>query len=200
MIKVVITGRMGAGKSQVLRFVAKQGLPVFKADQMVKNLISKENPCYRELKSVFGKDFLLKNGEVDLKSLSQEVFSDSKKLQNLEKILHLRVGEKWKNFVEIQKKKSCHFVFCEIPLFKKGIPRDQFDFIILVTASDDLKLKRLIQKGMTKKEVEARWNHQMLESDFFQSAHFVIQNSGHLKDLELKASKMLEFLKDRIKK
>ena len=197
---VALTGRIGAGKSEVLKRMQENKQPVFEADRVAKSFLSQKSSCYSRLKSLFGEACLLENGEFDVKALAQEVFSDNSKLKAMEDIIHPEVRKKWNEFLEIKERKLHSFAFCEIPFFKKGIKTEEFDFVILVVASEDLMLKRLNQKGVSKKEAESRWKSQMLDSDFLDSADFIIKNEGSLEDLNVKVDKVLKDLKDKITK
>ena len=200
MIAVALTGRMGAGKSEALKRIQENKHPVFEADRVAKSFLSQRSSCYPRLKSLFGEACLLENGEFDVKTLAQEIFSDNNKLKAMESIIHPEVKKKWSEFLEIKSRELYPFAFCEIPFFKKGIKTEGFDFVILVVAPEDLMLKRLIQKGISKKEVESRWKNQMLDSEFLDSADFIIKNEGCLEDLNAKVDQVLKKLKDKVRK
>lgn len=200
MIRVAITGNMGSGKSEVLRLLKQDQNLVFEADQVAKKLLLKGSPVYSELRTHFKSNHLLDNGDFDTKSLAREVFSNKKKLKILESILHPEVWRNWEEFIKKKRSKLYPFVFFEIPLFKSGFSKEQFDFIVLVKSSDALKLKYLSHKGITKPEAEMRWKNQIPDLDFLSSAHFIIENESDLNSLKTKVDDLLLFLKKNVKK
>src|SRR5690606_1255831 len=71
-------------------------------------------------------------------------------------------------------------------IFEWGMERE-FDAVILVTAPEDLRLRRAMERdGLSREEAEARIRSQMPESEKISKATYVIENAGTEEDLEAK--------------
>ncbi len=194
MVTVLITGRMGSGKSQILDFIKSKGYNVFEADHFVRDLLESQSPCFKTLVDLLGPSFLAK-GSFDRRILAQELFQNTDKLKEVEKVIHPLVQEGFKNFVEEQKKKGKEVVFYEMPLLSREAIQDRFDYVILARCPKKLSLKRLKKKGFKEREIYLRWNNQAEEERVLDLVDFIILNNGDLKFLKQQMEKVLLILK-----
>ena len=149
MIKIAITGNIGSGKSTVTKIVRELGFKVFDSDQEVEKAMTK-----RDLVDKINKEFklkipgLIKRGKIDKIKLGEFVFSNSKELKKLEKIVHPKVWESKEKFFKTNCNESA--VFLDIPLlFEKKLQRN-FDFIIRTYVSSKVQKERVLKrKNMT---------------------------------------------------
>ncbi|MBS3792810.1 dephospho-CoA kinase, partial [Candidatus Bipolaricaulota bacterium] len=85
MITAALTGGIASGKSEVLRVAeAFPEVKTVQADELAKEIYVPENPCYKEVIDIFGSQVLREDGTVDLKKVSEIVFSDPNQLEKLE--------------------------------------------------------------------------------------------------------------------
>ena len=82
MLKVGLTGGIGAGKSTALLIFKSLGVPVYKADDRAKWLINNHPEIIQALSNQFGKEIYI-NGQINAAHLSNIVFKDSEKLKIL---------------------------------------------------------------------------------------------------------------------
>ena len=146
MIKIAITGKIATGKSTISKIIKDMNYKVFEADLIVKELIKEKEIKKRVitifLKEVFG--LILPNGEINLDLLGKHVFSNTKSLVNLEKILHPRIKRKERSF--IKKYKNEKFLFFDIPLlFEKGIYKD-YKYIIYTKVDFKIQKERALKR------------------------------------------------------
>jgi len=86
VLKLGLTGEIAAGKSVVSRILREQGIFVVSADEIGRRLLL--SPTIKEkLVAILG-DSILENGEINHKKVAKIVFSEPKKLKELEAILH----------------------------------------------------------------------------------------------------------------
>ena len=71
---IAVTGRMGSGKSEVLGFLQKKGYCTLKADELAKSFLLPDSPCFKDLKALFGVEFLTAKEGFCPQSLGEEVF------------------------------------------------------------------------------------------------------------------------------
>ena len=106
-----ITGGVGAGKSAILAHLAsKSGIRVMLADEIAHDLMQPGTECFQKLKEKFaGDDIYQPDGSFDRAQLAAVIFSDDRKREELNAIVHPAVqgicsaaerdrGTGWKTF------------------------------------------------------------------------------------------------------
>ena len=138
-MKVGITGSLSSGKSSVVKILSKNKKLRFSADEVVKNLYFNHS-----FKKKIKKKFKIKKKnikeEIKLKLLNNEI-----SLKDLSKLIHPFVRRKMREFSK--KNKSKKIIFFEIPLLIESKLTNFFDYIILVAASRQKRLKRYLKNG-----------------------------------------------------
>ena len=90
-------------------------------------------------------------------------------------------------------------VFVESALIFEAKREESFDHILLITADEELRLKRLIEKeNIDKKEIERRIKNQMAEEEKRKRSDFVIENNGDIADLDKKIDFILMVIKSMV--
>jgi len=168
-----LTGGIGSGKSTIARFFASLGVPVYIADEEAKKILY-EPEVVAELQAAFG-DGVLTNGTPDKAKLAALVFNDATKLQLLNGIIHPRVAEHFKEWVVQNNDKP--FVIKEAAiLFESGSYKD-CDAVILVTAPQEERIKRVMQRdNVTREQVLERIANQWDEQKKAQLSNYIIDN------------------------
>ena len=94
-MKVIgITGGVGSGKSEVLKFLEQEyGAVVCQMDEVAKQIQKKGTQAFSRIVQEFGEQIVGNNGELDRMKLGSCVFADEKKLQRLNDIVHPEVLE-----------------------------------------------------------------------------------------------------------
>jgi len=173
MIKVGLTGNIGTGKSTVARIFESMGIPVYHADVEAKKMLDKES-VKKDLLVKFGLE-IFDDGIVNRQKLANLVFNNSKKLEELNAIIHPLVKE---DLAEFFIENQAHpFVIQEAAiLFETGFNKD-FDKIILVTSPDELANKRvMLRDGISISEVEQRRSNQWSQEKKVGLSDFIINN------------------------
>lgn len=184
VIKVGITGGIGSGKSTVCKMFEKLGIPVYYADERAKYLMQHEHHLIDEIRKTFGAD-IYDNGSLNRKLLSERVFNNSSKLQQLNALVHPAVFRDTEEWVEEQKALKVPYVLKEAALLIESGSYKNLDRLIVVSAPLEIRIKRVIDRDhSTREEILARINHQLPDEDKMKLADYVIENSGDLKYLE----------------
>ena len=183
MIRVAITGNIASGKTQVENILRSLGYKVIDSDKVNHDLITADLEVISEIKSTFGADIFDNNNKISKQKLGELVFSAPHKKKLLENILHKRILKKIQDFFEYNKEEK--LVFAAVPLiFEAGWERE-FDKIIFVSAPEELRLKRLIQRNNYNiKQAKQRIQAQESEENKIKKSDFVIYNDSDLKNLE----------------
>jgi dephospho-CoA kinase len=177
MIKVGLTGGIGSGKSLISKIFNTFSVPVYDSDYETKLLYQADELLKFELIRNFGKEVYLSDGRINREYLGGIVFQDKKKLNELNQLVHPRVKihfEKWLqnliNFKYIIKESAI--------LFESGAYK-QVDKIILVTAPDQVRIRRVIERdSVTESSVLERMNNQFRQNELVNKANFIINNDG----------------------
>ncbi len=177
MIKIGITGSLASGKSTVAKTMSSKKYPLFDADKSVKKIYQSN-----VFKSKIYKKFKLKNKKNIKNKIKKIISSDNKSLRDLEKIIHPIVRRDIKKFTKKNKRKK-YLVF-EIPLLIESKLMKNYDKIIFVNSKKNLRLKRYLKKGKSKRVFNLLNKRQLPPSKKIKFCDYVINNNGSLKLLK----------------
>ncbi len=183
-MKIAITGNIGSGKSTFSKFAEDVKYPVLRADGISKEILSTDNEVRELIIKKFGKQSF-KNGKPDVSYLAAEVFSNPEKLSIIESILHPRVIESIDKSTNILEEKN-RVVFVEAALIYEADMEDMFDYVVLITAQRDLRLKRKISSGISEEDFCKREENQIPEEEKKKRADFIFSNDVSIEDLKMK--------------
>lgn len=195
---VGITGGIGSGKTEVCRILEKEGFTVLYADQIAKDLYTKDKKLSDKIIKAMGKKVLNFKGKISLSKLKKEIFSSESKYKKLTKLVHPAVIANLKKEI---KGMEDHIVLVETALaFESGMDKD-LDYIIMVYANKKNRMSRIrLRDEATFKEIETVMHYQMDEKDKIEKSDFVIVNNRSLEALEAQTifiGKVLKALKKR---
>lgn len=173
-MKIVgLTGGIGSGKSTVARFFTDLGIPVYIADQAAKKLMH-HSPVKDEILELFGAKSYDTSGQLNRKFIAEQVFSAKEKLEQLNAIVHPRVEEDFQKWVASQE--TSYILYEAAILFETGKYKN-FDYCILVVASENERIKRLQKRdSASEREIRQRMQHQWSDARKKKLADTVIDN------------------------
>ena len=180
MLKVALTGGIGSGKSTVAEFFDELGAFVIDSDQLARDVVERGTPGYEAVLAAFGDD-ILTDGEINRAKLAEIVFKDAAARATLESIIHPLVRDAAEKTV--RNLPSDAVVINQIPLLVETDGAKRFDFVITVSADEDVRRRRLIERGMKDYEITKRLAAQVDDAAREAIAHFVIRNSGSIEEL-----------------
>jgi dephospho-CoA kinase len=185
MMVIGLTGGIAAGKSTVARMLQNSNIPVIDADLLAREVTLKNSMGLRKVVAAFGEQFLDSSGELDRKALAAVVFSDHEKLKLLEEIVHpLIEEEKRKALSALEKSHASVVVYMAPLLFEKNIDQD-LDKTLLVTCSDDVRIKRIMNRDqLGEAEARQRISKQWSDEKKAQKASEILENNGNLDSLQ----------------
>lgn len=175
MLVVALTGGIGAGKSTVAQNFAELGALVIDADQLARIAIERGSDGFAEVLLRFGDEIIL-NGDIDRKKLAEIVFSDEAARKDLEKIIHPRVQAIFAEAVADLDHDD--ILIYEIPLLVETDAAEKFDYVITVEADMDIRIARLLKKGLYISQIEKRMAAQATQESREAIADHVIRNDG----------------------
>ena len=175
MSVIALTGGIGAGKSTVAQFFSELGAVVVDADQLARIAIERVSEGFDEVITTFGQS-IINNGDIDRKALAAIVFKDPQAKADLEAIIHPRVQKLFAQAVA-ESDPSIPMIY-EIPLLVETDAAGKFDFVITVEADEELRISRLLSRGMFISDIKARLANQAPAEKRIAIADAVIRNDG----------------------
>ncbi len=176
MYKIGITGGIGAGKSTVARIFEVLEIPVYNADQRAKAIMMDDSGVRKKILNLLGDDSYLQSGELNRKYIADQVFTDSWLLNKLNGIVHPAIEEDYHRWHAQQ---VAPYTMKEAALLFDAGSYLHLDATIVVTASEEVRLNRVIARDKTTMEaVHVRMKEQWPEERRIQLADFIIENDG----------------------
>lgn len=179
--RVGLTGGIGAGKSTVAALLEERGAVVTSADEVARDVVSPGSDGLAAVVAEFGEEVLASDGSLDRSALGRLVFSDDLRRARLEEILlPLIAAEAWARMETVP---AGQVAVYDVPLLVEGQMQDMFDLVVVVEAELELRLKRLVERGMNRDEALARIAVQATDEERRGVADVIVSNSGALEDL-----------------
>lgn len=196
MVKsIAITGGIGCGKSQLRSLLEKLGYPCCNADDLAREILS-DSSVVSSLKQKFGSNIFSSDGALDRVALRHQVFENIEARKALEAITHPAIATLYTKKKEALAAVSnnCWF-FYEAALVFEAKREKEFNAIVVVTAKDDIRIKRLREnRNLAEDVVRKIMSSQILDVEKAKHADVVIDNSGDLNELESQAHALVHML------
>jgi len=197
MLIVGLTGGVASGKTAISRILSEEGAYIIDADQIARELIQPHTPARNELIKVFGKEILGKDGSIHRKKLAAFVFSDPRKRDLLNQIIHPRIKEEMnRRAKEIGQKDPGAIVVIDAALLVELGDHQEMDKLIVVTSTERQQIERLKEReGACEEEARNILSSQMALEEKLKVADFVIRNEGSLEETRRVAKEVFQELK-----
>ncbi len=170
-VRIGLTGSIGMGKTTTARMFADAGVAVFDADAAVHSLYRGE--ALEEVAAAFPDACV--DGTIERDKLSAYVVGNKANLAKLEAIVHPLVRRRQEAFIAAAAAAGAKVVVVDIPLLFETNAQDNFDLIVVVTASASVQRARVLARpGMSEARFEALLRNQVPDRIKRQRADFVI--------------------------
>ena len=186
MKTIILTGLIGSGKSAVGALLRKRGIPVYDSDSRTKRLYSRRPALVRRLEEALGVPIRSGEGKLDRARLAAVIFSDEPARKTLESIVYPAVLQDFLRWRE--KQSGVPFVVLESAIIlSKPIFDGLADAVVAVTAPEEIRLERLIGRGLTEEDARRRMASQCID---LSKADVVIHNDGTLQNLSRRVGRV----------
>jgi dephospho-CoA kinase len=183
MLKVGLTGGIGAGKSEVSRLLVERGAVLIDADRIAREVVAPGTEGLAAVVAAFGAQVLAPDGSLDRPKLGSIVFADPEKLAVLNSIVHPLVGARSRELESAAPEDAV--VVHDVPLLTENGLAALYDVVVVVDASTETQLDRLVRlRGMTESDARARMAAQATREQRREIADVVIDNDVPLPELE----------------
>lgn len=158
-----ITGGIGAGKSTVSNILRSMGYPVYDSDIQARKLQNENLELKQKIQNIFGDNIYNESG-LDRPALSKIVFNNPELLAELNNIVHPVVLSDFEAWLKSNSQAKAVFIESAI-LFESGFNK-QTDKIILVTASEEIRIARVVKRdGISQEQVRERIRRQTSDEE-----------------------------------
>lgn len=183
MLRVGLTGGIGAGKSEVSRRLAAQGAVVIDADLIAREVVAPGTDGLAEVVAAFGPEILATDGSLDRAKLGDLVFADQESLNRLNAIVHPRVAARMRALEEGAGPAA--IVVHDVPLIAENNLASAYDLVVVVDVARRTQLDRVVRlRGMSREQAQARIAAQASREERLAVADIVVDNSGSLAELD----------------
>ncbi len=180
-----ITGGLATGKTTAAEAFAGLGAVVIDADRIVHELTGAGGACVEAVHKAFG-DGVIQDGAVNRAALAKIVFTDRRRLKELEAILHPPVRRLMQaKMKEIKKEDPGQVIVIDIPLLFEAGMEDLVDTSIVVRCDEEQQIARATQSlKIAKQDALLRIQSQMSLAEKVKRADIVIDNTVSKSELK----------------
>jgi dephospho-CoA kinase len=187
MLRIGLTGGIGAGKSAVATTFADCGGVIVDADVIAREVEEPGTEGLAALVEAFGDDILSADGALDRPALAAKAFKDDDARNTLNGIVHPLVGKRREQIIAAVPADAV--VVEDIPLLVESGMAPLFPLVVVVYADAEVRVARLVEhRGMTELDARARIAAQASDDQRRAVADVWLQNSGSLQSLAEQAS------------
>lgn len=197
MLTVGLTGGIASGKSTVAGYLGEFGAVCADADLIAHAALAQGTDVYRQLITHFGSRIQSADGNIDRRRLAEIVFVDPDELEYLNGLVHPVVISEVSDLVSGWRQAAGTGVgIVQVPLLVEAGMTGMFDIIVVVVASPEHQIERLMRAGFTLDEGLARLKSQLPESERLAHADLTLINKGDIDLLKEKTAVLYGKLKD----
>jgi dephospho-CoA kinase len=175
VIVVGLTGSIAMGKSTVAAMFAEFGVPIFDADDAVRDFYARDGS--KLIEAAF--PGVTVSGQIDRQRLGALVLGDADALRQLESLVHPAVANARARFLEHSASEGRRLVIVDVPLLFETGADSSVDLVVVVSAPASVQRKRaLAREGMTDAKLDAILSRQTSDVEKRRRAHFIIDTCG----------------------
>jgi len=172
-IKIGLTGGIGSGKTFIGAIFTKLEIPVFNADHEARKCMSENELLRQDIQDAFG-DNVYNEGLLQNKILADIVFNNNQKLEELNKLVHPVVKQRFDIWCVEQ---TSQIIIKEAAILFESNSHLGLDKVICVSAPEETRIERVINRDNTSREqVLRRIEIQIPQNEKEKLSDFVIIN------------------------
>ena len=184
ILKVAVTGGAGSGKTSVCNRLKELGVKVISADEMAREAVAPGSTAFKKIVQYFGKTVLLSDGTLNRKILRRMITDDDDARLAMERFIHHEIANLILKNVVCAEKEGCRIVVIEVPLLFELDMKEKFDWVVVVSADKELRVKRLMERDQTSRDEAMNLiNVQMTDKEKINRADYVVRNEGSMEKL-----------------
>lgn len=176
MLRIGLTGGIGAGKSAVAQLLSAHGAVIIDVDLLAREVVAAGTDGLRLVVDAFGSDILAADGSLDRARLGRRVFADPDVRSRLNAIVHPLVAQRGAALMAAQPAGAV--VVHDVPLLVENDLAGGYDLVIVVEAAESTRIERLRRRGSAEDDARARMAAQATDAQRRAVADVVLRNDG----------------------
>ncbi|MFC9896020.1 dephospho-CoA kinase [Nocardia sp. NPDC127579] len=177
MLRIGLTGGMGAGKSTVARILAEQGAVIIDSDVLAREVVAPGSEGLAALVAAFGDGILAADGSLDRPALAARAFADDESRATLNSITHPLVGRRTAELIAAAP--SDAIIVQDIPLLVENGLAPLMNLVVVVDVDAETRVRRLVEfRGVPESDARARISAQATDEQRRAVADVLLDNSG----------------------
>jgi len=197
MLRIGLTGGIASGKSTAAARLAELGATVIDHDLLAREAVAPGSDGLARVAAEFGADVVGRDGTLDRSALGAIVFADPEARSRLNAIVHpivLRLADDAEAAVRTDDRGAV--VVHDIPLLVETGQAADFDLVLVVHASEEVRVERLMrERGLSRVQALARIRAQATDEDRLAAATVVLAGGSTVHDLRRQVD---TFWRDRV--
>jgi dephospho-CoA kinase len=197
MLRIGLTGGIASGKSTAAARLAELGATVIDHDLLAREAVAPGSDGLARVAAEFGADVIGRDGTLDRSALGAIVFADPEARSRLNAIVHpivLRLADDAEAAVRTDDRGAV--VVHDIPLLVETGQAADFDLVLVVHASEEVRVERLMrERGLSRVQALARIRAQATDEDRLAAATVVLAGGSTVHDLRRQVD---TFWRDRV--
>ena len=189
---IAITGGIGSGKSTFCSKLKEKGFKIHSSDEQVAKIYKNPEKKFVTYLRTIGLSKSISKKNIDKKIISKIIFENKQIRKKLELYIFKIVRKKRSDFIKKEKQKKTKLIFIDIPLLFENNLEKQFNKVISIIASKQVRLKRLKKtRKMTENQFKNITRSQTSDVIRKKKSDYVIYNNSTLKDYKIKINKLI---------
>ena len=184
-MKVIgVTGGVGAGKSEILTYIAENwDAAVVETDEVGYLVMRPGKSCFAPIVELFGPGILQEDGTLDRAKIAELVFRDKEMLEKLNAIVHPAVKRYIQKAIDRERALDTDIFIVESALLVEDKYNAICDELWYIYADEETRTERLMKnRGYSKEKIQSIFANQLSEDEFSEQCDFEIDNSGDFED------------------
>ncbi|WP_194820321.1 dephospho-CoA kinase [Nocardia sp. XZ_19_385] len=177
MLRIGLTGGMGAGKSTVARILAERGAVLIDSDVIAREVVAPGTEGLAALVAAFGDDILAEDGSLDRPALAARAFADDESRATLNSITHPLVGKRTGELISAAAPDA--ILVQDIPLLVENGLAPLMNLVLVVDVEAETRIRRLVEfRGVSEIDARARISAQATDEQRRAVADVLLDNNG----------------------
>jgi dephospho-CoA kinase len=195
MHSIGITGGVGAGKTEILKYIRRHyKCEIYLADEVANQVKEPGQPCYDQLVALLGKGILAPDGKIDRTAMAARIFIHKSLLDKVNALVHPAVQVYLSEKIRMGRNNpQLELLFIEAALLIEAGYKHQVDELWYIHADESIRRQRLLEdRNYSHERITQIMQQQLEEETFRKECDVVIENNGSLEDCFRQVDRRLE--------
>lgn len=191
MLKIGLTGGIGAGKSTVSEILADHGAVIIDADRIAREVVAPGEALLTQLAARFGESVIADDGGLDRSQLAARAFVDEESTAALNGLMHPAIRDR--TLEHFARHADAEVVVHDVPLLVENAMTSAYHLNLLVDVPAELRLHRLMSaRGMARDDAESRIARQASDEERYAVCDVIIDNAGSVSRTQAAVADLIE--------